>query len=180
MIEHGECDFVHDIAAPLPLEIICDMMGIPPEDYARGFKWTNTILGAGDPEFTSSYEDLMGQSLEMFMYAQALGEDRKANPQDDITSIMMAAEVDGERVVFNAQKEIVLRCARHVHRQTGQKHLCLAGGVALNCVANGRLLREGPFEEIWIQPAAGDAGRGGGGAGPRPARRQCQRTAFHR
>ena len=54
--------------------------------------------GAGDPEFTSSFDDLMGQSLEMFMYAQALGEDRKANPRDDITSIMMAAEVDGEQL----------------------------------------------------------------------------------
>ena len=55
-------------------------------------------------------------------------------------------------------EEILLRMARHVQRQTGQKQLCLAGGVALNCVANGRLLREGPFEKIWIQPAAGDAG----------------------
>ncbi len=55
-------------------------------------------------------------------------------------------------------EEILLKMVRHVHRQTGQKHLCLAGGVALNCVANGRLLREGPFESIWIQPAAGDAG----------------------
>ena len=92
------CDFVENVAASLPLEIICDMMGIPAEDYGRVFKWTNTILGAGDPEFTSSLDDLMGQSLEMFMYAQALGEDRKANPQDDITSIMMAAEVDGEQL----------------------------------------------------------------------------------
>ena len=92
------CDFVENVAAALPLEIICDMMGIPAEDYAQVFKWTNTILGAGDPEFTSSFDDLMGQSLEMFMYAQALGEDRKANPQDDITSIMMAAEVDGEQL----------------------------------------------------------------------------------
>ena len=55
-------------------------------------------------------------------------------------------------------EEIVLRMGRHVHRRTGQKNLVLAGGVALNCVANGRLLREGPFESIWIQPAAGDAG----------------------
>ncbi len=55
-------------------------------------------------------------------------------------------------------EEILLKMVRHVHRQTGQKHLCLAGGVALNCVANGRILREGPFESIWIQPAAGDAG----------------------
>jgi carbamoyltransferase len=54
--------------------------------------------------------------------------------------------------------EIVLKMARDLHRNTGQKNLTLAGGVALNCVANGRLLREGPFESIWIQPAAGDAG----------------------
>src|SRR5436309_3617928 len=55
-------------------------------------------------------------------------------------------------------EEIVLRMARHVQRETGLANLCLAGGVALNCVANGRLLREGPFERLWIQPAAGDAG----------------------
>lgn len=55
-------------------------------------------------------------------------------------------------------EEAMLRVARHAHKETGMKNLCLAGGVALNCVGNGRLLREGPFEEIWIQPAAGDAG----------------------
>ncbi|MBX7074208.1 MAG: carbamoyltransferase [Pirellulales bacterium] len=55
-------------------------------------------------------------------------------------------------------EEIMLRMGRHVRQQTGQRNLCLAGGVALNCVGNGRLLREGPFENIWIQPAAGDAG----------------------
>ena len=55
-------------------------------------------------------------------------------------------------------EEILLRMVRHVHRETGQQRLCLAGGVALNCVANGRILREGPFEDLWIQPAAGDAG----------------------
>jgi carbamoyltransferase len=55
-------------------------------------------------------------------------------------------------------EEVVLRIGRELHRQTGMKDLVLAGGVALNCVANGRLLREGPFEHIWIQPAAGDAG----------------------
>jgi carbamoyltransferase len=55
-------------------------------------------------------------------------------------------------------EEIMLRMARTVHRETGLDKLCLAGGVALNCVANGRILREGPFKELWIQPAAGDAG----------------------
>jgi carbamoyltransferase len=55
-------------------------------------------------------------------------------------------------------EEVVLRAARHAHRLTGLRHLVMAGGVALNCVANGRVLREGPFEKLWIQPAAGDAG----------------------
>lgn len=55
-------------------------------------------------------------------------------------------------------EEIMIRAARHVHHQTGMKNLVLAGGVALNCVGNGRILREGPFDNIWIQPAAGDAG----------------------
>ena len=55
-------------------------------------------------------------------------------------------------------EEVMLRVARGVHRKTGIKNLCLAGGVALNCVGNGRILREGPFEKLWIQPAAGDAG----------------------
>jgi carbamoyltransferase len=55
-------------------------------------------------------------------------------------------------------EEVMQRMASHLHRQTGMKNLVLAGGVALNCVANGRILREGPFESIWIQPAAGDAG----------------------
>lgn len=73
---------------------------------------------------------------------------------------------------------VLLRMARHVHERTGMRHLCLAGGVALNCVANGRLLREGPFEDLWIQPAAGDAGGALGAAlfawhqvmgNPRPA-----------
>jgi len=67
-------------------------------------------------------------------------------------------EMDLARSIQVVTEEIVLRLARTVHRETGIKYLCLAGGVALNCVSNGRLLREGPFEDIWIQPAAGDAG----------------------
>jgi len=55
-------------------------------------------------------------------------------------------------------EDIMLRAVRHVHAETGVKNLCLAGGVALNCVGNGRILRESPFENLWIQPAAGDAG----------------------
>lgn len=67
-------------------------------------------------------------------------------------------EMDFARSIQEVTEEIMMRMARHVHRETGQKNLVLAGGCALNCVANGRILREGPFEKIWIQPAAGDAG----------------------
>jgi len=67
-------------------------------------------------------------------------------------------EMDLARSVQVVCEEIMLRMARTVHRETGMENLCLAGGVALNCVGNGRLLREGPFKRLWIQPAAGDAG----------------------
>ncbi len=67
-------------------------------------------------------------------------------------------EMDVAASIQKVTEEIVLRMTRHVHRETGMRNLVLAGGVALNCVANGRIQREGPFDSIWIQPAAGDAG----------------------
>ncbi|HHO68150.1 MAG TPA: hypothetical protein ENK12_03870 [Gammaproteobacteria bacterium] len=75
-------------------------------------------------------------------------------PESDIGQ----REMDLARSIQVVTEEIVLKLARTVHRELGVDKLCLAGGVALNCVANGRLLREGPFDDIWIQPAAGDAG----------------------
>jgi len=66
--------------------------------------------------------------------------------------------MDIARSIQEVTEEIMLLIAQHAHKVTGQENLCLAGGVALNCVSNGRLLREGPFKNIWIQPAAGDAG----------------------
>jgi carbamoyltransferase len=67
-------------------------------------------------------------------------------------------EMDLARSIQEVTEETVLRLSRSLHQETGTENLCLAGGVALNCVANGRVLREGPFKNIWIQPAAGDAG----------------------
>src|SRR5947207_15039461 len=66
--------------------------------------------------------------------------------------------MDLARSIQAVTEEVMLRMARHAHSLTGSRNLCLGGGVALNCVGNGRILREGPFEKIWIQPAAGDAG----------------------
>jgi carbamoyltransferase len=73
-------------------------------------------------------------------------------------------EMDIASSIQHVTEEVVLRLARTVHRELGADYLCLAGGVALNCVANGRILREGPFKDIWIQPAAGDAGGAVGAA----------------
>lgn len=67
-------------------------------------------------------------------------------------------DMDLAASIQQVTEEAMLNIARHVHRETGLKNLCLAGGVALNCVDNGRILREGPFDNLWIQPAAGDAG----------------------
>jgi len=94
----GECDFVTEIAAALPLQIICEMMGIPPSDYRRIFELTNIILGVGDPEYASSLEELMAAGMELFQYAQSLGHARLEQPRDDITSTLMDAEVDGQRL----------------------------------------------------------------------------------
>jgi len=73
-------------------------------------------------------------------------------------SALTQREMDLARSIQVVCEEVMLRMARTVHRETGLENLCLAGGVALNCVGNGRLLREGPFKQLWIQPAAGDAG----------------------
>jgi len=81
-------------------------------------------------------------------------------PESEITKRHMDVAASIQKVT----EEVMLRAVRHVHAKTGMRNLCLSGGVALNCVANGRILREGPFEKIWIQPAAGDAGSALGSA----------------
>ena len=79
-------------------------------------------------------------------------------PRRDPEAPVTQREMDLARSVQQVTEDVMLQMARTAHSETGSRHLCLAGGVALNCVGNGRLLREGPFDEIWIQPAAGDAG----------------------
>jgi cytochrome P450 len=74
------------------------MMGIPESDERQILDWTNVILGAGDPDFGGTLENLITVALEMFAYAQALGEARLANPTDDLTSVMMHSIVDGDRM----------------------------------------------------------------------------------
>jgi carbamoyltransferase len=99
-----------------------------------------------------------------FNYCQGLTMTSKAfddvfgGPPRTPESPITEREMDIAASVQKVTEDAMLKAARHVHAQTGLRNLCLAGGVALNCVANGRILREGPFDHIWIQPAAGDAG----------------------
>jgi carbamoyltransferase len=91
------------------------------------------------------------------MTSEAMAELFDGPPRQPETPLTQR-EMDLARSVQDVCEEVMLRMARTAHRETGLDRLCLAGGVALNCVGNGRILREGPFREIWIQPAAGDAG----------------------
>jgi carbamoyltransferase len=79
-------------------------------------------------------------------------------PRRDQEGPIEAFHADMARSLQDVTEEVMLKLAAHIHKQTGLKDLCLAGGVSLNCVANGRILRESPFERLWIQPGAGDCG----------------------
>jgi cholest-4-en-3-one 26-monooxygenase len=92
----GECDFVTEIAAELPLAVIADLIGVPEEDRHRLFDWSNRLIGFDDPEFHTSPEDGQIAATEMFLYAHGLATERKQHPKSDLVSVLMGAEVDGE------------------------------------------------------------------------------------
>jgi len=147
--------------------------------YYTGFKVNSgeyKVMGLapyGEPKYVALIKDHLAEvrddgSLRMndeyFSYAQGLrmtnaGFDRvfggrPRRPESKITQ----REMDLARSIQDITEEAMLKMAAYVHKETGMTKLCMAGGVALNCVANGRILRESPFADIWIQPAAGDAG----------------------
>jgi cytochrome P450 len=94
----GTGELVSELSGPLPLQVICDMMGIPEADHQQIFHWTNIILGFGDPDLTTDFEEFMKVAIDIGAYATALAEDRRSTPRDDLTTALVAAEVDGERL----------------------------------------------------------------------------------
>ena len=147
--------------------------------YYTGFKVNSgeyKVMGLapyGEPKYVRLIKDNIAEvredgSIRMnhdyFSYSQGLRmtndafnrllNGRPRRPESKITQ----REMDLARSIQVITEDAMLKMSRFVHKETGMKQLCMAGGVALNCVANGRILREGPFEDIWIQPAAGDAG----------------------
>lgn len=100
----GECDFVTEVAARLPLKVICDMMGVPEREYDGVFERTNVILGAGDPEYVPTeeaegrYEAIMTAAVELTELMNELGDKRQEEPTDDLTSALVHAEVEGDKL----------------------------------------------------------------------------------
>jgi cholest-4-en-3-one 26-monooxygenase len=99
-ITKGTCDFVIDVAAELPLEVIAALIGVPNEDRHKIFEWTNQALGTADggemdPEYFISEDQVLQAQIEMFVYVQELCEQRRREPRDDIMSELLQAEVDG-------------------------------------------------------------------------------------
>jgi carbamoyltransferase len=147
--------------------------------YYTGFKVNSgeyKVMGLapyGDPKYVDlMYEHLIdvkedgsfALQMEYFNYEVGLTMTTEklhklfGGPPRAPESPLTQKEMDISASLQVVTEEIMLKIARHAHKETGIKKLCLAGGVALNCVANGRILREGPYDEIWIQPASGDAG----------------------
>jgi len=94
----GRADFVESLSGPLPLQIICDMMGIPEEDEPKVFHWTTVILGASDDEVVSGFDEAVKAVLDLAEYGTNLAESRRARPTDDLTTNLVQAEVDGARL----------------------------------------------------------------------------------
>ncbi|MCF7838965.1 MAG: carbamoyltransferase [Candidatus Marinimicrobia bacterium] len=147
--------------------------------YFTGFKVNSgeyKLMGLapyGEPRYVQTIKDNLMDlrpdgsfrlNLDYFGYLDGL---TMTNPRFDglfdgpprkAESELTQREMDIARSIQVVTEDVVLHMARHLREVTGEDYLCMAGGVALNCVANGRLLREGPFKDVWIQPAAGDAG----------------------
>jgi cholest-4-en-3-one 26-monooxygenase len=98
VIEQGGCDYVVEVAAELPLQVIAEMLGVPLEDRHKLFEWSNRMIGSDDPEYRVSEELVMNAQVEMFMYANELAQQRRAEPRDDIITALLDAEVDGDRL----------------------------------------------------------------------------------
>ena len=147
--------------------------------YFAGFKVNSgeyKIMGLapyGEPSYVSLIKDKLLEirddgsirmNQEYFTYSHGLRmtgsafERLMGSPPRQPESLVTQREMDLARSIQEVTEEVMLKVTGFAHRETGQKYLCIAGGVALNCVANGRIAREGPFDDVWVQPASGDAG----------------------
>ncbi|MCB0334658.1 MAG: carbamoyltransferase [Bdellovibrionales bacterium] len=169
-----EFQIIKDISFPHSLGLLYSAF-----TYFTGFKVNSgeyKVMGLapyGEPKYVQTiYDNLIDLkedgsfhlNLKYFNYMSGLTMTNEkfgelfGGPRREPETPLTQREMDLARSIQEVVEESMLRQARYIHKETGLENLCLAGGVALNCVGNGRVLREGPFKRLWIQPAAGDAG----------------------
>ena len=170
----SELEIIHELRFPHSLGLLYSAF-----TYFAGFKVNSgeyKVMGLapyGQPTFVKTIKDhlveirddgslWMNQDYFTYPYGLTMTGSRMetvlGGPARQPESPLTQREMDLARSIQDITEEVMLKMARHAHKQTGMRDLCMAGGVALNCVGNGRILREGPFEQVWVQPAAGDAG----------------------
>jgi cholest-4-en-3-one 26-monooxygenase len=98
IVEKGECEFVEDVAAKLPLEMICEMIGLPEADWPRMFELSNKLVGFDDPEYQTDEAEGQAAAIEIFGYCDRIANERRRDPRDDIMSALVHAELDGEKL----------------------------------------------------------------------------------
>ncbi len=98
VVDQGNCDFVLDVSAELPLQAIAELMGVPQEDRHKMFDWTNRMIGIDDPEFEGDKDSAGEAAAEIYLYANALAAEKRAEPSDDIISKLLTAELDGDEL----------------------------------------------------------------------------------
>jgi len=155
----GECDFVVDVAAELPLQVIVEMMGVPQEDRQRVFDWSNRLIGSDDSEYSGSVTESRIAAMEMFQYAQALAEDRRAHPRDDLATVLTQAEIEGEKLTesqFNNFFLLLMVAGNETTRNTisgGMLALCQHPEQRRRLLADPSLITTGVDEMVrWVSP----------------------------
>jgi cholest-4-en-3-one 26-monooxygenase len=138
----GSCDFVTDVAAELPLQVIAEFLGVPQADRHKLFHWSNRLIGSEDPEYGSTPADSRAAAVEMFAYANQLAEERRRAPGPDLVSALLEGEVDGERLTLPEFDSFFLLLAIAGNETTRN---LISHGMLLLCqhpAARERLLRE--------------------------------------
>jgi len=125
----GECDFVAEVAAELPLLVLAELLGVPSEDRHLLFEWTNRLIGLDDPDFGSPYE-AQAALLELIRYFGALGERRRTEPGDDLVSVLVHEEIEGEKI---SSIEFNMMCFLLVVAGNETTRNAISGGVQALC-----------------------------------------------